>query len=240
MEITRRDHSIIACSHHAYIFLFFAHIPLVVIHTINATPPERLQQLQLVEQHNERFRFDVHICFSWTASCVMLTNLISVNFVWKVYRFNRRIFVWWCAGFRRNFYKSRDCIWQEQLYRPGRCFGKSEGSTCIMCPKSANTSCWKMFAFHFEALSVGRLGKNVISKMIIAMNSNGSLRGPQWKIWWSPERMPVCFPSTLRRTSNNDFHFHKLVNRDLHRLCVHSFWYYQWCMHIIVFIPIKT
>ena len=42
-EITRRDHSIITCSHHAYIFLFFAHIPFVVNHTINATPPERLQ-----------------------------------------------------------------------------------------------------------------------------------------------------------------------------------------------------
>ena len=33
IEITRRDHSIIACSHHAYIFLFFAHIPFVVNHT---------------------------------------------------------------------------------------------------------------------------------------------------------------------------------------------------------------
>jgi len=30
IEITRRDHTIIACSHHAYIFLFFAHIPFVV------------------------------------------------------------------------------------------------------------------------------------------------------------------------------------------------------------------
>jgi len=38
-----RDHSVIACSHHAYIFLFFAHIPFMVNHTINATPPERLQ-----------------------------------------------------------------------------------------------------------------------------------------------------------------------------------------------------
>ena len=35
---------IIAFSLHAYIFLFFAHIPLVVNHTINGTPPERLQQ----------------------------------------------------------------------------------------------------------------------------------------------------------------------------------------------------
>jgi len=37
-------HSIIACSHHIYVLLFFAHIPFVVKHTINATPPERLQQ----------------------------------------------------------------------------------------------------------------------------------------------------------------------------------------------------
>jgi len=44
MEIMRRNFSlIIACSRHANIFLFFAHIPFVVNHTINATPPERLQ-----------------------------------------------------------------------------------------------------------------------------------------------------------------------------------------------------
>jgi len=33
-----------ACSRHTYIVLFFAHIPFVVNHTINATSPERLQQ----------------------------------------------------------------------------------------------------------------------------------------------------------------------------------------------------
>jgi len=46
LEITRRDHSIIACSRHIHVFLFFAHIPFVMNHTINATPPERLQQHQ--------------------------------------------------------------------------------------------------------------------------------------------------------------------------------------------------
>jgi len=44
IEITRRDHSIIACSRHTRVFLFFAHIPFVMNHTINATPPERSQQ----------------------------------------------------------------------------------------------------------------------------------------------------------------------------------------------------
>jgi len=44
IEITRRDHSIIACSRHIHIFLFFAHIPFVVNHTNNAAPPARLQQ----------------------------------------------------------------------------------------------------------------------------------------------------------------------------------------------------
>ena len=48
IEITRRDHSIIACSRHIHIFLFFAHIPFVVNHTINVTPPERLQQCEVV------------------------------------------------------------------------------------------------------------------------------------------------------------------------------------------------
>ena len=43
----QRSHAAItlaACSHHAYILLFFAHIPFVVNHTTNATPAEKLQQ----------------------------------------------------------------------------------------------------------------------------------------------------------------------------------------------------
>ena len=43
IEISRRGHSIIACSRHIHIFLFFAYIPFVVNRTINATPPERPQ-----------------------------------------------------------------------------------------------------------------------------------------------------------------------------------------------------
>jgi len=43
IEITRHDHSIIACSRHIYVVLFFAHIPFVVNHTFNATPAESLQ-----------------------------------------------------------------------------------------------------------------------------------------------------------------------------------------------------
>jgi len=44
IEITRRDHSIIACSRHIYMVVFYAHIPFVVNHTINTMPIERLQQ----------------------------------------------------------------------------------------------------------------------------------------------------------------------------------------------------
>jgi len=40
---------IIACSLHAYTFLFFTHISFVMNHTINATPPERLQQYVICE-----------------------------------------------------------------------------------------------------------------------------------------------------------------------------------------------
>jgi len=40
----RRDHSIIACSRHIYIVLFFAHIPFVANPAFSATPAERLQQ----------------------------------------------------------------------------------------------------------------------------------------------------------------------------------------------------
>jgi len=54
IEITRRDHSVIACSRHTHIFLFFAHIPFVVNHTINATPPERLQHSQILKSENTK------------------------------------------------------------------------------------------------------------------------------------------------------------------------------------------
>jgi len=40
-----------SCSRHAYIFLFFTHIPFVVNHTINATPPEGLQHLNASAGH---------------------------------------------------------------------------------------------------------------------------------------------------------------------------------------------
>ena len=44
-EFTRHDHSIISCSHHIYMVVFFPHIPFVVNHRINATPTKKLQQL---------------------------------------------------------------------------------------------------------------------------------------------------------------------------------------------------
>jgi len=49
IEFTCHDHSIIASSRHINILLFFAHIPFVVNHTINATPTERLQHLQWLQ-----------------------------------------------------------------------------------------------------------------------------------------------------------------------------------------------
>jgi len=62
-EITRRDHSIIACSRHIYMALFFAHIPFVVKHTFNGTPTERLQQI--------------------IESCKRALDLLFVKEVWK-------------------------------------------------------------------------------------------------------------------------------------------------------------
>jgi len=43
MEFTRRDHSVIACSRHIYMVLFFMHIPFVVNRAFSAKPAERLQ-----------------------------------------------------------------------------------------------------------------------------------------------------------------------------------------------------
>jgi len=45
-EITRRDHCYCLLAPHICTVLFFTHIPFVVNHTINATPPERLQHKQ--------------------------------------------------------------------------------------------------------------------------------------------------------------------------------------------------
>jgi len=56
IEITWWDHSIIACSRHMHIFLFFVHIPFGVNHTINATLPERLQQHPLLFTTNHTVR----------------------------------------------------------------------------------------------------------------------------------------------------------------------------------------
>jgi len=44
IEITRRNHFIIACSRQIYVVLFCAHIPFVVNRAFSATPAERLQQ----------------------------------------------------------------------------------------------------------------------------------------------------------------------------------------------------
>jgi len=46
IEITGRDHSVIACSRHIYVVLFFAHIPFVVNRAFSATPAEWLQHYQ--------------------------------------------------------------------------------------------------------------------------------------------------------------------------------------------------
>ena len=54
-----RDHSIIACSRHIYILLFFAHVPFVVNHTFNALPPERLQQHLLLCTNRTNRTFSV-------------------------------------------------------------------------------------------------------------------------------------------------------------------------------------
>ena len=56
IEFTYRDHSVIACSRHIYIILFFAHIPFMVNHTINSTPMERLQQHPLLFTTNRTDR----------------------------------------------------------------------------------------------------------------------------------------------------------------------------------------
>jgi len=60
IEWSRRVISIVACSRHIYIVLLFTHTPFVVNHTINATPPERLQQqLSILVLYIENIHFSL-------------------------------------------------------------------------------------------------------------------------------------------------------------------------------------
>ena len=59
IEFTWHDHSIIPCSRHIYVLLFFVHIPFMMNHTINTTPTERLQQhpLYFITKRTDRAFF---------------------------------------------------------------------------------------------------------------------------------------------------------------------------------------
>ena len=59
IEFTCHDHPIIACSRHHV--LFFTHIPFVVNHTINATPPERLHRCNLAQSFQSIFEVEHQI-----------------------------------------------------------------------------------------------------------------------------------------------------------------------------------
>jgi len=63
-EVTRHDRSIIACSRHIYVVLFFAHIPYVVKHAFSAMPAESLQQRPLLFTTNRTN----HTFFWWWLS----------------------------------------------------------------------------------------------------------------------------------------------------------------------------
>jgi len=69
--------TLIACSRHAYILLFFAHIPFVVNHTINATPAERLQHCQM-DKNALRWNETLIVVFSF------YTNNAGLLHVWCI------------------------------------------------------------------------------------------------------------------------------------------------------------
>jgi len=64
MEITCRNHPIIARSHHIYMVLFFAHILFVMNRAFSATPAERLQQHPLLFATNRTDRTFFSLRFS--------------------------------------------------------------------------------------------------------------------------------------------------------------------------------
>ena len=80
IEITRRDHSIIACSRHTHIFLFFAHIPVVVNHTINATPPEGCNNIPSFLKRTTPIARS--LCEGWTPHDLHI--LVTAPFRWRV------------------------------------------------------------------------------------------------------------------------------------------------------------
>jgi len=76
IEITWRDHSIIACSRHIKIWvLLFMHILFVVNHTFNARTTERLQQHPFLFAINRTYR----MFFLWRSHPVFFKPFLGVK-----------------------------------------------------------------------------------------------------------------------------------------------------------------
>ena len=86
IELTRWGHSIIACSRHIYVVLFFVHIPFVVNRASSAMPAERLQQPPFLQRtalisHSfcEGFmQYDLHILVT-APMCIKLRTVAASN-----------------------------------------------------------------------------------------------------------------------------------------------------------------
>jgi len=72
--------------------LFFTHIPFVVIHTINATPPERLQHHEdlinfvATRQRPTKFQWRYAISYQHTIALVHLERHLFVVDFFSLYR----------------------------------------------------------------------------------------------------------------------------------------------------------
>ena len=90
VEITRQDHSIIACSRHIYVFLFFAHIQFVVNHTINATHRRGCNNIPSFLQRTTRIARS--LCEGWTRHDLHI--LVTAPLCWRVSIWKHRLNRW--------------------------------------------------------------------------------------------------------------------------------------------------
>jgi len=87
IEFTRHDYSVVACSSHIYLVLFFAHIPFVVNRAFSTTPAEWLQHHNnlLHVLHNKIIRAMTYSsCKTKTTPLCKELNLLKLDDIYNL------------------------------------------------------------------------------------------------------------------------------------------------------------
>ena len=152
IELTCHDHSIIACSRHLYILLFFAHIPCVVNHTINTTPTERLQQHPLLFTTNRTNR----TFFVWRLNPTRPSQSWSQHHFVDVSRsvtHKHELWIWFTLSYAmmKTLLRPHDCLrheadrgferWHCTIYCLECCTGFNDAKRQHLSPLTQTATC---------------------------------------------------------------------------------------------------